>query len=288
VNPQLNRLHLYAVAGLIAAAASYSHGQSAAAPEGTSAIPDPVTLFKDVQTHQAKMDALRENYTFRENTRTETLDSGGSVKGTTVEESEVFFANGYRIARLVKKNGVELSPQAQAREQARVTKLVETDIKLPSGGSETRRIGIVGEILSMAKISNPRRIIFRGRQTLVFDFAGDPHASSHTREESAAKKVAGTLWIDEADRQVARMEARFYDNFRIGGGLLVNVQKGTGVEVDQSPLGDGLWMQTASEQHVAARLVVVNYRLRIHIQDFDFRKFDIGTGQKIQAPKHQE
>jgi hypothetical protein len=185
-------------------------------PEGAAAIPDPVTLFKDVQAHQAKMDAIRENYTFNEIVRKETLDSGGAVKGTTVEEHEVFFVNGYRIARLVKRNGVELSPQEQAREQSRVMKLAETDMKLRSGGWETRRTGLVGEVLDMAKISNPKRVSLRGRPTLAFDFVGDPHASSHNREQSAAKKLAGTLWIDEADRQVARLEVRFYDTFRIG------------------------------------------------------------------------
>src|SRR5215831_7275867 len=148
-NPQLNRLHLYAVAVLFASTALHSMAQSSTAPEGNTPIPDLVTLFKDVQARQAKMDAIRENYTFHETIRKETLDSKGAVKETTVEEHEIFSVNGYRIARLVKRNGAELSSQEQAREQTRVTKLVETDVKLPPGGREARRAGLVAELLDM-------------------------------------------------------------------------------------------------------------------------------------------
>jgi esterase/lipase len=133
----------------------------------------------------------------------------------------------------------------------------------------------------MAKISNPRRISFHERDTLAFDFVGDPSAHGHGMEQNAAKKMAGTVWIDEADRQVARLEVTFYDNFRIGGGLLGSVQKGSTIEVQQSPIGDGLWMQTASEQHVAARIAVKSVRQNVHVKAFDFKKFDVDVFQRI-------
>jgi hypothetical protein len=76
----------------------------------------------------------------------------------------------------------------------------------------------------------------------------------------------------------------FYDNFRVGGGLLASVQKGTAMNVDQAPLGDGLWMQVGSEDHLAARVVVKNLRENLHIQDFDFKRFDIATVEKIGSP----
>jgi hypothetical protein len=66
-----------------------------------------------------------------------------------------------------------------------------------------------------------------------------------------------------------------YDNFRLGGGLLASVQKGSTIEVEQSPIGDGLWMQTSSEQHVAARIVVKNVRENVHIKNVDFKKFNV-------------
>ena len=285
------RCGLFVLAGLIEPMAPFSPAQVASSTIGTTAIPDPVALLKEVQAHQGRTDTIRENYTFHEIVRTDTLDGNGKVQGTKTEESEVFFVNGHRILRLVKKDGAELSAREREREQARVEKEIEGYAKAAHGAERGRgggRARIIGEILAVAKTSNPRRVSFRGRDTLVFDFAGDPGATAHGMDQSAAKKLAGTVWIDEADRQVARLEVHFYDSFRIGGGLLASVQKGTSMDVEQSPLGDGLWMQVANEDHLAARVVVRNLRLNVHIQDFDFRKFDIGTAQRISPPARRD
>jgi hypothetical protein len=250
-------------------------------------IPDAGALLKEVLEHQRKTDAIRENYTFHEIVRTDMLDGGGKVKETKSEELEVFFVSGHRIMRLVKRDGVELNAHDRQREQERVTNEVAGNRKrLPytereRGGGQAR---IITRILAVSTTSNPRHVMFRDRPTLVFDFAGDPKAKATGMDQNAAKKLAGTVWIDEADRQVARLEVHFSDNFRIGGGLLASVQKGTSMNVDQAPLGDGLWMQVGSEDHLAARIVVKNLRENVHIQDFDFKKFDVGMAEKIAAP----
>jgi hypothetical protein len=281
VNPQTERLHYrsreIAGAALLLALAALAWAQ----------IPDTGALLREVLDHQSRTDAIRENYTFHEIVRTEALDGNGVVKETKSEESEVFFVNGHRIIRLVKRGGVELSAREQEREQERVKKEIDGYAKGARGAERGRgggRARIISRILAVARTSNPRRVLFRGRETLVFDFEGDPKAKAEGMDQSAAKKLAGTVWIDEADKQVSRLEVHFYDNFHIGGGLLASVQKGTSMNVDQSPLGDGLWMQTASEDHLAARVVIKNLRENVHIQDFDFKKFDIGTSEHIGTP----
>jgi hypothetical protein len=173
---------------------------------------------------------------------------------------------------------VELKETVEKNEQARVKKLVEMSMKSPpkrTGG----QLSMIGEILPMVKISNPRRVTLHGRSTLAFDFTGDPQAKGKGTNQNAAKKMAGTLWFDEADRQVARMEVHFYDNFRIGG-FLASVQKGTMFEVERSPIGDGLWMETSNEQHVSARIAVKTFRQNVHAKDFDFKKFNVEAQAK--------
>jgi hypothetical protein len=250
------------------------------------AIPDMETLLKDVRANQQRMDDLRENYTFRRVTTEEDLDDKGTVVKTTTSEREVFFVNGRGIGRLVKRNGVALTEAEQKKEDARVKGVVETAMKT---GAKPRRgrgpAGLIGEILPVVTVSNPRRIDFHDRGTLAFDFVGDPHAKGKSTEENAAKKMAGTIWFDEADRQVARLEVHFYENFRVGGGLLASVQKGTTMELEQSPIGDGLWMQTASNQHLTARVVVKNFRQNVHMRSSDFKKFNVEVLQQTSPPK---
>ena len=250
-------------------------------------MPDPATLVQEIEAHQRSLDELRENYTFHEITRTDELGANGSVKDSTTEERDVFFVNGHRIARLLKKNGRELTEGERKSEQERIQRLIEKDLKLPPGHAYNRRgenVGL-GQILPLMKISNPRRIPLNGRSTLAFDFVGDPHAKAHGLAENAARKIAGTVWIDESDREVARLEAHFDDNFRIGAGFVASIQKGTSLVFEQSRLSQALWMPSVSEIHLAAReLLVKGVRRNIHIRDSDFRRFDTEVQQKIAPP----
>jgi hypothetical protein len=248
------------------------------------AIPDLDTLLKEMQANQHKMDDIRENYTFHRIRTEEDLDEKGSVVKTTTQEREIFFVKGFAIGRLVKKDGVELTGAEEKNERERVKKMIELRMKSEGPKKQRGQVSLISQILPMAKVSNPRRLSFHDRNTLAFDFTGDPHAKGKDTEENAAKKMAGTIWFDEADRQVARFEVHFYDNFRIGAGFLASVQKGTTFAVEQSPIGDGLWMQTSNEQHVAARIVVKNFRQNVHIKDFDFKKFNVDATQQIGAP----
>ena len=250
-------------------------------------MPDPAKLVQEIEAHQRRMDELRENYTFREVTLTDELASDGTVRRVNNEEREVFFVNGYRVARLAKKSGKELSGGERKSEQSRIEALIETDLKAPPGHAYNRRgenIG-VSQILPLMKISNPRRLMLNGRSALAFDFVGDLHAKAHGIAENAVRKIAGSVWIDETDREVSRLEAHFDDNFRIGGGFVASIQKGTSLIFEQSRLGQELWMPSVSDIHLAAReLLLKNVRQNIHIKDSDFRRFDVGTVQQIAPP----
>ena len=233
-------------------------------------IPDAATLMKDVEAHQARMDDIRENYTYHEITQTDEIDKSGKVKSTASEEHELFFVNGHRIRRLVKKNGAALSAGDQKNEAERVRKLVEKQVKAPRGNGGRGRDGnatfSMRQMLEVMRISNPRRVKLNGRDAIAYDFTGDRKAKAGTMGQNAARKMSGTVWFDEADRQVARVEARFDDNFRIGGGLLVNVQKGTAIQLDQAHVGQGLWMPAGAEVHVAARAFLVDsVRQNLHV-----------------------
>ena len=138
---------------------------------------------------------------------------------TETREGEDFFVNGHVIERTVKKNGKPLTGHDLDKETERVTKLVEKAQKTPSDQPLDGQSVSVSRVLEIMDVHNPRRETYRGRQTIVFDFNGRKDAKTHGMVEDASKKLQGTIWIDEADRQVAHMEVSFVDNFRVAGGL---------------------------------------------------------------------
>jgi hypothetical protein len=262
---------LFSVALLTFAA----HGFAQEAP-----IPDVPTLMKQVEAHQHKMDETRENYTYREVTLTHTLNKDGSVKKTESEEDEVFFVNAHEIDRKVKKDGKELNADEEKKEQDHVMKEVEKAQKTPPGQSTDANDVSVSQLLAIMKVSNPRRETMDGRSTLAFDFVGDPHAKTHGMAENASKKLAGTLWIDEQDREVRRMIARFDDNFHLGFGLL-SVGKGSNFTFDQKLVNNELWLPIDAQAHVVAHAIgIIGYRADIDVTDNDYKKFHAEAAQQ--------
>lgn len=241
---------------------------------GELPIPDIPTLMMQVQAHQRELDKVRENYTFHEFMQTDDLDSNGQVKKTESEESEIFFVNGHHIERLVKKNGKDLSTGEQKKEQERVAKEVEKATKLDPNKSLHGDEISVSRILAIMKVSNPRRVPLNGRETIAFDFTGDPHAQTHGLAEDASKKLAGTVWVDEKDREVARLAVHFDDNFHLAGGLLANIQSGSSFQFEQAKINNELWLPTGGEAHLQARVLLVKgYRQNMRFHDSDFQRF---------------
>jgi hypothetical protein len=158
-----------------------------------------------------------------------------------------------------------------------VTKLIEKAEKTPPGEPlEERETVSVSKLLDIMEASHPRREVYRGRNTIVFDFQGKQDAKTHGIAEDASKKVAGTIWVDEKDRQVAHLEAHFTDNFHVGGGLVANVQKGSSFYFDQAPVNGEIWFPTYAEGRVDARVLLVK-GIRQHFteRDSDYERFSV-------------
>jgi hypothetical protein len=156
----------------------------------------------------------------------------------------------------------------------------------------------VSRLLEIMDLRNPRRVVFRGRPTIAFDFIGRKDAKTHGLAEDASKKLQGTVWIDEADRQVAHLEVSFNDNFRIAAGLFASIQRGSYFWFDQAPVSrlsnqelpggnagiDELWLPTGGEGTMQARVLLLkNLRQHIIERDYDYKRFTVEAQQANSA-----
>ena len=253
-------------------------------------LPDIRQLMQQVQAHQRQLDKVRESYTYTSMQTVDDIDANGQVKKTETEEHEDFFVHGHVIERTVKKNGKPLSDRDAEKETQRVTKMVEKAEKTPPGQPLEGPTISVSRVLEIMDVRNERRVMFRGRPAIVFDFVGRKDAKTHGLAEDASKKLQGTIWIDEADRQVAHLEVSFIDNFHVAGGLLANVQKGSNFHFDQalvphpkddqSPEHGELWLPTGGEGTIQARVLLFkNMRQHIVERDYDYKRFKVETEQ---------
>lgn len=252
-----------------------------AQPEQEKPIPDIRQLMKEVMEHQKQLEKVRENYTYTSLQTVQDIDGNGRVTKTETREAEDFFVNGHIIERTVKKNGKPLDGRDLDKETDRINKLVEKAQKTPPGQPIEGPSVSIGRVLEIMDVHNPRREQFRGRTTIVFDFNGRKDAKTHGLVEDASKKLKGTIWVDEADRQVAHMEVSFVENFRVGAGLLANIQKGSNFRFDQGPVNQGLWLPTGGEGTVQARVLLLkNMRQHFFERDYDYKVFSVEAQQQ--------
>lgn len=222
----------------------------------TKPLPDIHQLMKEVDEHQKQLDKVRENYTYTETQTTEDIDAKNHVTKTETREVEIFYVNGHEIGRLVKKDGKPLDDSEQQKETERVTKAVEK-AQQPVTEKEAKNEITLRDVLDVMEVRNPRRELYRGRPSFVFDFVGRKDAKTHGMAEDVSKKLQGTLWVDEADREVAHLDVSFNDNFHVGGGLVANIEKGSNLHFEQSPVNGEIWFPTAAEGTITMRLFLV-------------------------------
>jgi hypothetical protein len=247
--------------------------------------------MREVQEHQKQLDKIRENYTYTSYQTTQDIDAKGQVKKTETAEYEAFFVNGHVIERKVKSNGELLDEHDQQKETERVSKLVEKAQKTPREQALDGPSISISRVLEIMDVHHPRRENYRGSPAIVFDFIGRKDVKTHGMAEDASKKLQGTIWIDEAGRQVAHLEVSFNDNFRLVGGLLATIQKGSSFRFDQAPVNGEIWLPTGGEGTFQARVLMLkNLRQHFSERDYDYKRFKVETHEVKDAkipPEHQ-
>ncbi len=257
-----------------------------AASQSLPAVPQ---LMREIGEHQKQLDKVRENYTYSSLQTTQDVDAKGQVKKTETEEDENFYVNSHLISRTVKKNGQPLNDHDQQKETERVAKAVEKAEKTPSGQPLEGQVVTVSRLLEIMDVRNERRESYRGRPAIVFDFVGRKGAKTHGLLEDASKKIQGTLWVDEADRQVAHLDVAFDDNFHVAGGLVASIQKGSNFHFDQALVNGEIWLPTGVEGTMQARVLLLkNYRQHFTERDYDFKRFHVEAQQSKGAKVVEE
>ncbi len=261
-------------ATLLAPVVAYSQSSNGAAP------PDVPKLMREVMEHQKKLEKLRESYTYSSTQTVQSFDGSGKVTKTESSESESFFVNGHLIERTIKKNDKPLDAHDDQKETERITKLVQKAEKTPPDRPLEGPSVSISRILDLMEIRNLRREMFRGRPAIVFDFVGRKDAKTHGFAEDASKKLQGTMWVDEKDREVAHVDVTFNDNLHVAGGLVANVQKGSNFHFDQAPVEGELWLPTGAEGSIQVRVLLVkNMRQRFTERDYDYKVFRVDAQQ---------
>ena len=248
---------------------------------GAQALPSVATLVHDVQANQLLLDKTRETYTFREVQVLHELDKHGAVKKAETREYNVFFVNGHPIQRLVRKDGRALGADEDARETEHIKHKVELAEQTSPGDLLNSRHQVsISRLLAIQQFTNMRRVTMDNRPMIALDFTGDRKAQTHGIAEDASKHLAGTVWIDDKDRQVRRVQATLDSPFKLELGL-VSLSQGSNFTFDQKLVNNEVWLPISASVHIEARAALfLGYHVQIEFTDDHYQRFHTAAEQQ--------
>ncbi len=229
--------------------------RSAASDAALSApLPDIQALLTRVTARNHALETLRKSYICTMTQVADEFSTDGSKK-THTDQYQVFYVANTAVFQHISRDGKPLSTEDARKEQERVDKQVA---KLKSGGNKRDKDEFrLSNALKDATFSDAHREVVNGRATLVFDYKGDPHAKAENLGQEIMRHLAGKLWVDEQDDAIVRFTGSLDENFRVGGGLLVNIRKGSWLDLTQSRINGEIWFPAEFTAHVDGRFLLV-------------------------------
>lgn len=272
-------------------------GQNSAGQDAQKPLPDVAALIHQVQMQQRVSWKTFRQYTYRMFSSVQELDSHGAAKKTTIKELETICVDVGCFQKLMTIDGKPLADNAMKRQNDYIDSVVAwrrdykektaakqpppppLKIKVPEDMEDENSIStFVGNFLQwgpqLGTFSNLRQVEFHGRRTIAMDYVGNPHAKSPNLIFGVFRNLAGTVWVDEQDHALVRIEGRVIEDYKVGGGLLADVHKGATLQMEWTKVNNEVWLPAIFNGRGSARIMVfISHSEQIDQRWLDYRRF---------------
>jgi hypothetical protein len=268
-----------ALCGLLVCAAAAGAGDEPL----TAPFPDPRAFLAEVRERLHTDDFLLDQYTFTERQTERRLDGDGNVTKVTSSSYEVYPSAepGHTYRKLVARDGKALPVDDLANEDRKQQeKEAKAAGRSPEVQAERRRkeAGAVEELFRLYDIRIVGRETIEGRGAILVTFTSRPDVVTTTKPGKILKKFSGRAWIDEADRQLVRVEAELTDDLSFGFGILAKLKKGARALMQRRKVNDEIWLPAEARFVGHARLFLVKALNIDALSEYsDYKKFTVAT-----------
>ena len=198
----------------------------------------------------------RDRYTFVERDHDRRLDSQGQLKSEKIDVTRMILVNGARFEQLVERNGQLPSAEEQKKLDQDFEKLKhETpEERTARLGKEQENRSILRDLLEGFDFRLLGEEVLGGRPTYVLQVT--PHPGYHARGKYGKmfSKVEGKLWIDKLDFGWIKVEGQVTQSFSMGL-FVARVQRGSRIVLEQTNVGDAVWVPQRLEVRGSARIL---------------------------------
>ena len=253
---------------------------------------DAKTLIQRVIDGQERQQQAQRAFAFRERTVTKHLDGQGAVSKTESETFLVTPSTGGEYRRLAAKNGHPLSARDEAKEESKLDKHIEDQLRLSEHEREQKtrdkledrvkryrsRLEEALEVYDFAPLADE---VVDGESVRVFRFTPKPGYKGHSRSTKILARMEGTIWIDAERDQLAKLSLAFTKDLKFLGGVFGRISKGTQATI-VATMRENMWVLDTADVSVNARFYFLKrYRRHITIAYDNYRKFHVETKETL-------
>jgi hypothetical protein len=221
----------------------------------------------------------RLNYLYTKRTEEKRLDAHGLVKSNDVDVANHLFINGGPVEVTVSHNG---GPATAAQQRKNQEALEKRRLETPAGRADRQReerenhafIDEVPQAFDFRMIGTDE---INGRPAYVISAISKPGYHAQTKYGRIFAEMRGKLWVDQQDFGWVKADVTVTEPFSMGY-FLARVQPGSRILLEQTRVGDGLWMPKKVEVQADARVFfLINYKMNEIITYADYRPAQVAS-----------
>ena len=220
----------------------------------------------------AQQQAKNRPYTYSRVSVVEDIDDQGVVTERKEKNYLMVPFAGAFYQRLVRTNGQPLSGKERKQEEEKERKFRQRLAESQSAKVEDKQRIILGrELVSRFQFTLEGRETVEGRAAYVLSFLPRAGAVEKKVDDRVMNRLAGKLWIDMQEFEMAKIEFRLTEKVSIGwGGILASLQK-FAFTLTRTRVTEGVWFNRLFRGDIEGRKLLGALRLKIRDEASDFK-----------------
>jgi hypothetical protein len=261
--PRVQKMEILTKSGmgmlLVTVAAStalFAQSSGPDAPQNHASVAEALQIVGPSVAATERSWQARDHYTYTERDEDRRLNSLGQIKSENVDVTRMIVVNGARFEQLMEHNGELPSAREQKRNDGDLDKL-----KHETPDEQTARLrrdqenrAFLRDVLEAFDFSLIGEEIVNGRPAYVLH--ATPHPGYHARGKYAKmfSRVEGKLWVDKQDFGWIKVDGQVTQSFSMGL-ILARVERGSHIIMEQTCVGDAVWVPKRIEVRAMARIL---------------------------------
>ncbi|MGB7844394.1 MAG: hypothetical protein WBL63_02175 [Candidatus Acidiferrum sp.] len=199
---------------------------------------------------------VRDHYIYTERVEDRRLDSLGHVKSENVDVTRMILVNGARFEQLVEHNGQLPSAKEQKESDEDLDKLKHETLAEQTArlSKDQENRSFLRDVLEAFDFHFIGEEAVDGRPAYVLQATAHPGYRAHGKYGKMLSNVGGKLWIDKQDFGWIKVDGQVTQSFTMGL-FVARVQRGSRIILEETCVGDGVWVPRRLEVRASARIL---------------------------------